>query len=343
MIKKTINFLSVLLIALLISAVSCEDSHIIQGEAVQRTSYLYLNYCYPVDSVPLLSLDESKTSSCININFDKSFKGVIDGSNAKIFIDNLRISDQFGNFQIDDINVEEYKNNVWELQSQFENPVEWEGIQDLDVVLVLDASGSMSPRISEIKSSAVSFVNKISSKVPDAKFAVVVFNDTVNSCSLGTSFSAISFINNVETGTYTWLNSGLNKAVDILLEGDADSKVMVTLAAGDCSDGDPLASKLDEIIERIDTTSRIQSYAIGYDNDGSLSSSMKEKIESFCVRGFALFPDFKDKKNKMRDFFDYFSQSVSTGYNITYTREKVNISADNPRQIRLKFITRQQQ
>ena len=324
---------------------SCEDSTFIEGNAVERVSYLYLNYWNPNSSEndsspygdsPTIELDEQNTSKNVIIDFDKQFTGRIASSNtAEIIIDNVRLFDDYGNYKIVDIRVDELRDGYWVTQSQSQNPITFGDLEQLDVAIVIDNSRYLDKQYNNIKSNAESFVRTISRKVKNAKFSVVS-TDTLTETSLGDANAAINAISKMEKNQYGYLSS-FKHAMDVLTTGSSSAQVLVYFGSGSFSD--VAKFNVAESLKNDPQYRKIQSFALAYSDEGVLSSDMKGSISSLCVRGYALYPGEGDK---LGEFFDYFSNSLASAYNITYRHEATKYDKDNKQSIRFKFVLTQQ-
>lgn len=339
--KRTFLTVFVLIIFTTIFISSCEDAHFLKGELTERTSYLYLNYWNPDSDeddkgdLPQIELNADQSSKSIKIDFTKAFRGdLIGSSQSQIIIDNMRIADEYGNFEIKSIQAEEFKNNVWQAQSVLETPVEFSGVQSLDVVLVLDASGSMQPNFTTLKTSAKQFIDAIKRNIPGAKFGIVSFTNDITKLDItGDAETVKTFIDNmVAQGNITRLYQGISDGIELLKTSTAESKVMVTFTDG--VDNEDILTPEDVIAlleEESEDLIKIQSYAIGLRGDVDIQESV---LSSMCIRGFALFPK---NQEEMNEFFNYFSKVVSTVYNLTYTRSSNEIPKAEERKIRFKI------
>jgi len=324
---------------------ACEDSTFIEGNALERVSYLYLNYCNPdttgndsspYGNCPMIELDEENTSKDVIIDFEKTFTGRIASSNtAEIIIDNVRLFDDFGNYKITDIRVDEQRDGFWVTQSQSQNPVTFGDLEELDVAIVIDNSRYLDKQDNNIKSNAKSFIRTISRKVKNAKFTVVS-TDTLNISPLGDADAAINAIDKMDKNSYGYLSS-FKHAMNELTKGKSSSQVMVYFGSGSFSE----VAKVNvaDMLKNEEKYRKIQSFALAYSDEGVLSSDMKGYISSLCVRGYALYPGEGDK---LGEFFDYFSNSLASAYNITYRHEATKYNVDNKQSIRFKFVLSQQ-
>ena len=341
--KKHKLIIPLFFLTALIFTASCEKTYFLKGELNERVTYLYLNYWNPdIDNdgtygdAPQIELDSANSSKAIKIDFTKDFIGVTNTSRAQIIIDNMRIADEYGNFEIQNISVEEYKDGVWQTQSASENPVLYNGVENLDVVLVLDASKSMEDNYTKLRTAAKIFIDNIKTKIPTTRFGIVSFADQITTFDISTDAAAAkTFIDQMQpTGYTTTLYSGMIDGIALLQATQADSKVLVTFTdGGDNEDKYSYTAVIDSL--NIETTNnvKIQSYAIGLAGDADIEEEILTKM---CVRGFGLFP--RDTQ-EMEDFFDYFSKVVSSVYNLTYERNLIKIPKTDKRQIRFKLET----
>ncbi len=331
---------------------ACEDSTFIEGNAIERVSYLYLNYCNPdttgaggmYGNKPMIELDEDNTSKDVIIDFSKPFFGKVEGSNmTKIIIDNVRFFDEYGSYKIKDIRVDEQRDNNWVTQSKSQNPITYNDLKELDVAVVIDNSSYLEKQFGNLKSNAESFVRTIARRFPQAQFTVAATSgdvDNLNVTALASSEDAISTIQRMEKNQYSYLYTASGKALAELSEGSSSSKVLVYFGAENYSANEDKSGAKDSITTLLDrgVYSNVSVFAIGYSDDGLLAS---ETLSNFCRtgRGFAIYPGSGDK---LSEFFDYFSNSVATAYTITYSHEATMYDVDEKQPIRFKFVLEQQ-
>ena len=334
---------------------ACEDSTFIEGNAIERVSYLYLDYWNPYiydpestvpdiyGNSPMIELDEENTSKDVIIDFEKTFTGRISGSNtAEIVIDNVRIYDEYGNYKIKAVSVDEEREGLWAPQSQNENPVTVSDLEELDVAIVFDNSEYLANQFDNMKSNAISFIRNIGNRVKNSKFTVVTSAggfDKITASDFGSAETAISAINNMQKDSYSYLCSACQTAMDILKTGTSSSKVMVYFGSGNYSQTDTVTKTA--IVERLnsDKYRNIQTFALAYSDNGVVSSDMKALVNSFCVRGYAVYPT---EGEKLGDFFDYFSNSLASAYHLTYRHEATKFDENNKQKIRFKLLVEQQ-
>ena len=346
-------FFKIFTILICLSVYSCKDSSTFwHGNTTYRTSYMYLNYWNTDTSAagnsqygncPRLEIDVANTSKCINTDYSKTFKGEIgsDASQVEIIIDNIRVADDYGYFKVRDVEVEEYSNDgFWEKMSSTTNPVIIEPIKKLDVVLVLDASGAMSKSSTLLKQCATQFINKVSTQVSTAQFAVVAFSDQISATKLSDGSQAINYINQMQFEGNPSLYSGMDSAISILAESDAPTRVIVTLTSGKISDAD--TKTVDDVINRLnfdEEYKKIQSFAIAFNSETEINKNIKERVEKICLRGFAMYPEDDDD---FAEAFEYFSSSVTVGCDLKYIRTATKYDENNKKKIRFKFTSDQQ-
>ena len=348
------NFVSKIFVFMVcVCAFGCKDSSTFwHGNTTYRTSCMYLNFWNTDTSknsssvygnCPRLELDKVNSSKCINTDYSKTFKGQIgdDPSQVEIIIDNIRLADEYGYFEVRNVEVEEYSDEgFWEKMSVNTNPVVVEPLKGLDVVLVLDASGAMLKSSALLKQCATNFISRIVSKVPTAQFAVVAFSDDINATKLTDATQAESYINQMQFEGQPLLYSGLDTAITILANSDVSARVMVTLTSGKKSDAD--TKTIDDIVSRLNQDEdfqKIQSFAIAFNSETEIDKNIKERVEKFCLRGFAMYPEDDDD---FAESFEYFSSSITVGCDLKYTRPATKYSENNKKKIRFKFVSDQQ-
>ena len=139
-------------------------------------------------------------------------------------------------------NVTKYDSNSeeFEIELKVKGDSSVEHIQrSLDVVLVMDTSGSMNAtRMNNAKNAAKAFVNKLINNTSSkkTKIGIVKFATTGEEVSGLTDKKdeLINKINELSSGGGTYTQEGLKKAEEILNQSGADKKVMIVI-----SDGEP--------------------------------------------------------------------------------------------------------
>lgn len=114
--------------------------------------------------------------------------------------------------------------------------------EERDIVLVLDASGSMSGTpIEETKKASEKFVNTILKE--DASIGIVTYDDNamkISDFNINENY-LVDAVKEINSGGGTNIESGLSAAYDMLQNSTAEKKIIVLM-----SDGEPNVGKVDE-------------------------------------------------------------------------------------------------
>lgn len=330
--KKFITLFAAVVFAAFILT-SCEDTTLVKGELSERTVYLYLDYWNPAQNTPTIRFDSLKTSQAVKIDFSKPFGAELVGQNTvRIYFDNIRIVDDYGNYRIHSITPEEYKEEKWKPQSEFIVDYEDE-ITGMSVVLVLDASGSLGDDFDAVKSYAKQFVNSVHSNAPNAQFGVVYFNETIDTLALTDKIDSVrTFIDSRTNNGRTALYQAMLTGIDMLHRADTESKILLTFTDGNDSEDILYPDTVVTQLGKKDAADvKIESFTIGLEGEEILD---RELLKDFSVRGVAVFPKDKDE---LEEFFDYFSNVVTTVYTLIYERNSAIITENDKRRIRFKI------
>jgi uncharacterized protein YegL len=154
-----------------------------------------------------------------------------------------------------------------------------------DIVLVLDASGSMSGTpMAETKKASANFVDTILDE--DASIGVVAYN---NSASMLSDFSVdknslTDVVSNISDGGGTNIESGLARAREMLSVSSAKKKIIVLMSDGEPNggkEGDDLIAYADEI-----KNEDVIIYTLGFfENIGDYKSSAQILMEGIASDG----------------------------------------------------------
>lgn len=154
-----------------------------------------------------------------------------------------------------------------------------------DIVLVLDASGSMSGTpMAETKKASANFVDTILDE--DASIGVVAYN---NSASMLSDFSIdqnslTDVVSNISDGGGTNIESGLARAREMLSVSSAKKKIIVLMSDGEPNggkEGDDLIAYADEI-----KNEDVIIYTLGFfENIGDYKSSAQILMEGIASDG----------------------------------------------------------
>ncbi|MBI9038767.1 MAG: VWA domain-containing protein [Bacteroidales bacterium] len=333
--KKNLIYLILIIIAF---TVACKkDKTDPPDNPVSQNEFeLYIDFWNPEGDNPEISFDAMKTSPEIKIDFTRTFAGfAVPPHFTNVIIDNLRIiNEQNINYEIQDINAYEYRQEIggWKLDVEF--TMSYEPIEDLNVMLVLDASESLGEDFPKVKEYAISFVDSIFMTVPIVKIGIVAFSDVIDVFGLSSDkYEIIDYIQNIEQGLFTSLYDAINVGIDTLQSNAAESKSLLIFTDGTDNNSDPeitynyLLNKL----ENDPNVIKINSFTIGLEGKGGVDKPVLELLAT--NGGIAEFPQNVDQLGVV---FSRFSKSISNVYNLIYTRNQQQIPKSSP--AKLKFV-----
>ncbi|MBQ1532849.1 MAG: leucine-rich repeat protein [Solobacterium sp.] len=120
------------------------------------------------------------------------------------------------------------------------NWIIWDNtVPSKEIVLVLDTSGSMSGRMSALKTAATSFVEGVGGILFNTEISVVEYDSTASTVVASTTNNRkiIKKINKMVSDGGTEYAIALNHADSVLAESDADRKLIVMFSDGEPNDG----------------------------------------------------------------------------------------------------------
>ncbi len=292
---------------------------------------LYMWYWNPDGNNPQVQLLDSL--NVLDVSVNTPYAANAGNSEVAVILDNLRISDATGGqyeFEASDITVKELRNGSWIQDSEFR--VEREKIEDLDVVLVLDASNSLEDRFSVIQSQAINFANKIYENSTGSEVAIVPFATDVMSpfplSSEEESNDLALFVNSIEQDQFTALYDGMAQGVQILKSNSAASKAMVTFTDGNDNNSQP-DNNLFSIRQSLQSFSAdsvlITSFTIGlFDAGSSLDTTT---LNSLALNGGT--SEITSNVNDINTIFEDFSETIAKAHSISYIRNSQTIPVAN--------------
>lgn len=317
--ERIFRYLIVLLAAVLLS--SCSSSG-----AKDLDFYFYGEYTNVSGTNPEFNVISELTDS--EVHFDEQPEFLVNIPDITMTLNNLSLYEDDDNYYIDDVEVEEKVGNEWSWYPEFE--VEFGNLTKLGVVLVLDVSNSLGADFDDVLAYAVEFVEVIIENSPEAQIGVVSFSDHLESIAPGAEISDIEyFISNQQMGVYTELYDAIGMGIELLNDLDVDGKALVTF-----TDGRDNYSVLtpEELVAELNA-SVIRSYTMGLEGNGGINKGV---LEDLAVNGqYRL----TSSKSDLRKIFQFFAESVSNVYQVSYRRSSQVIT--NPRQIRFKLIDEQ--
>ena len=323
-------FIHLILILLLVLA-SCEKTKF----SLEKEFELHVKYWNANGTTPNLQHDATSSSTEIRIDPSTTFIGGITPPNAVgIVIDNIRIIDtQNKNYQINKIEAYEFRPalNDWKLDVEF--TMDYEQVDDLDVMLVLDASLSLGNDIEKIKRFASDFVHKLFEESPSVEIGVVSFSDIVNvQMPSNNKASTLNFISNINQGTFTTLYEAIDAAVSVLQGRNAKAKAMLIFTDGTDNNSAPTITPthLTNRLTQDPNSVKISSFTVGLDGNGGVDRVI---LRNLAVNGGST--AFPNKVDDLKGIFESFSKAISNVYTLSYTRSRQVIPSATP--LRLKF------
>lgn len=333
------RYLTLLLSGLLMTAMSSCDK-MEDDPNPGRNFQLFLDYWNPDGNSPEISFDEDNTSDAIRIDFEKTFGGSVAGSSlSQVAIDNFRIIDQNNiNHRIDKITAYEYRSDVNNWKEDVEFIMEYESIEDLAVVLVLDRSESLGADFSKVKEYAADFVERIFRESGKLQVGVVDFADDVNALPLSSRQQEVTdYIGGLEQGRFTTLYEAVNRGVNMLQDANTEARAVVIFTDGTDNNSN-LEYNPDYLSQKIrgnDVDSRVISFSIGLDGKGEVDKEVLNKLTA--NGGVATFPQSIEE---LQQVFTDFSGGIANVYQLNYIRNRQPIPVNAPLKLRFDIQTR---
>ena len=293
---------------------------------------LYIDFWNPEGNNPQISFDQENSSPEVKIDFTKTFAGIAEPPNlTKVLIENVRIIDENNvNYRIDEINAYEWRADIDDWKRDVEFVMQYDYVQDLAVVLVIDASASLGADFETIKNYANDFIERILAQNSDAQIGIVSFSDQINSFGMTNNHTALqSYISSIEQGPFTSMYEAMDLGIEMLAQADSESKALLTFTDGTDNNSKPEytpESVISQLSER-----QITSFTIGLEGNGGVDKPVLEALAE--NNGAAAFPN---TLKELGEVFEGFSQSISTVYNLTYIRNQQPIPSEEP--AKLRFI-----
>ncbi len=299
---------------------------------------LFIDFWNPNGDNPQISFDAQNSSPEIKIDFSEAFAGeAIPPHFTHVIIDNVRIIDGNNvNYVIDSIIAFEWREDInnWKVDVEFR--MEYEDVEELDVMLVLDASASLGNDFANVQEYANGFVSKIFENSFDVRVGVVDFSTEIHSLPLSSNEAEIkNYISSIQQGEFTALYEAMNTGIDILQANEAESKTLLTFTDGTDNNSDPLYTPqyLYEKLVDNEIGTNVNSFTIGLEGDGQVDAPVLRNLAA--NGGAAAFPKTIEELGVV---FDGFSSSIANVYNLTYIRNQQVIPQTAP--AKLKFVFR---
>ena len=327
------NFTKPLLaLALIATLASCSKD--VQVNPTPSNFELYIDFWNPQGNNPQIEFDAANSSPEVKIDFTQTFAGVAIPPNlTNVLIENVRIIDDAGiNYRINEINAYEWREDLNDWKQDVEFIMRFDQVEDLAVVLVLDASASLGQDFSNVKAFAKDVIAQTLSRNPDARFGVVSFSDEIGTFGLSSNQDALNnFIDNIEQGPFTTMYEAMSKGIDMLLSTNAESKAILTFTDGTDNNSKPqyTPSFIQDRLNSDPSGVAISSFTIGLDGNGGVDQPVLEQLAA--NGGTAAFPRSVEELGQV---FVRFSETISTVYNLTYIRNQQQIPESNPAKLR---------
>ena len=241
-IRSIMNVLkSVLALALLVFVTGCGKDEV--NPSPRPTEFeLYIDFWNPNGNDPQISFDKENSSPEIKIDFTKTFAGIAVPPNfTNVIIENVRLIDENNiNYRIDEINAYEWREDINDWKQDVEFVMQFDQVQDIAVVLVLDASASLGDDFETIKTYATEFIAQILTQNTNAQIGIVSFSDQISSFGMTNNQTALnSYISSIEQGPFTSMYEAMDTGIDMLLNTNAESKAILTFTDGTDNNSGP--------------------------------------------------------------------------------------------------------
>ncbi len=323
-------------IVLVLSLGACGKNGIDPKDPKSREFELYIDFWNTQGNNPQITFDAVNSSPEVKIDFSKTFAGVaVPPKYTNVIIDNVRIIDNNNvNYQIDQITAYEWREDINNWKNDVEFTMDYTQVQDLLIMMVLDASASLGTDIAKVKQYASNFITKVLTEIPDARIGIIDFSDEIHSFPpTNNKVSLQTYISGIEQGPFTSLYEAVNMGIDFLDNGHAEGKALLVFTDGTDNNSDPefTPSYLLDKLDNSAVNGRINSFTIGLEGRGGVDKPVLEALAA--NNGSAAFPNNVDELGTV---FEKFSSSISNVYNLTYVRNQQVIPATD--KARLRFV-----
>ena len=320
-------------IVLILSLGACGKNGADPKDPKSREFELYIDFWNTEGDNPQISFDAVNSSPEIKIDFSKTFAGIaVPPKYTNVVIDNVRIIDNNNvNFKIEDITAYEWREDINDWKIDVEFTMNFDPVQDLAIMMVLDASASLGQDFEKVKQYASNFITKVLTDIPNAKIGIVDFSDEIHSFPPTNNKVALqNYIASIPQGPFTSLYEAMNMGIDFLDNVDAEGKALLVFTDGTDNNSNPEFTP-EYLLAKLDNASDVQinSFTIGFDGNGGVDKPVLEDLAT--NGGSAAFPNNIDELGKV---FEKFSSSISNVYNLTYVRNQQIIPSTDKARIR---------
>lgn len=333
--KNVFRMLAMGVLVLLVACDQTDDAVLPRGEF-----QLYIDFWNPGGDQPEISLDAENTSEFVRIDFEETFEGQATGSSfSEVVIDNFRIIDtENRNYVIDNIRAYEFRNELNGWREDVEFRMDYERVEDMAVVLVLDRSESLGEDFERVKTYATDFVNRLYTEKSQLQVGVVDFADQVSSLQLSRNGADVNtYISELKQGRFTSLYDAMNRGINMLNEVNAESKALVVFTDGTDNNSNVEFSPafLEDRLRNSEEKIKISSFAIGLEGKGGVDQHVLQALS--LNGGIAAFPN---NLQQLERVFEDFSGGIANVYRLTYTRNRQSIPENKPVRLRFDITTK---
>ncbi len=303
-------------------------------DSENRDFELYIDFWNTQGTNPQIAFDAVNSSPEVKIDFTKTFAGVaVPPQFTNVIIDNVRIIDAQGtNYSINGITAYEWREDINDWKIDVEFTMDYTLVQDLAVVMVLDASASLGQDFQKVKEYANNFVIEVFKEIPNARIGIVDFSDEIHVFPPTNNKAALqNYIASLTQGPFTSLYEAMNEGINVLEGLTAEGKSLLVFTDGTDNNSDPefTPAYLMNRLENSASQTTISSFTIGLQGNGGVD---KPVLDALALNGGdSAFPSNIDQ---LGEVFRTFSSSIANVYNLTYVRNQQVIPVDDKRKVR---------
>lgn len=329
---KIIKHFAFFALALLLT--SCGGNGVDPQDPKTRDFELYIDFWNTQGTNPQITFDAQNSSPEVKIDFSKTFAGIaVPPKFTNVIIDNVRIIDDNDvNYEINKITAYEFREDINDWKEDVEFTLNYTQVQDLTIMMVLDASASLGEDLAKVKQYASNFVTQVLAEIPSARIGIVDFSDEIHSFPPTNSKVALqNYIADIKQGPFTSLYEAVNIGIEMLENTTAEGKTLLVFTDGTDNNSNPeftpayLLDKLDNPGSPV----HINSFTIGLEGRGGVDKPVLEALAA--NGGSAAFPKNIDE---LGNVFEKFSSSIANVYNLTYVRNQQVIPEIDKRKLR---------
>ncbi|MCT4622877.1 MAG: VWA domain-containing protein [Schleiferiaceae bacterium] len=297
---------------------------------------LHVDYHNVDGQSPKLAFDENASSPEVKIDFKSLFTGnALPPNLINININSVRIIDDNNtNYEIKEILAYEWREDINDWKNDVEFIMKYEQTENLNVMMVLDASASLGDDFSKVKSYAKDFAQRVYNETPNAQIGVIQFSDVIGKLPLTSNANDVySYIDNMQQGNFTTLYEAMNMGITDLENSLSESKTILTFTDGTDNNSGPVYTPtyLKNKLTNESVQPQINSFTIGLEGNGGVD---KIVLQELAANGGAA--EFPKNINQLESVFNKFSSTISNVYNLTYLRNQQVVNPNEP--LQLKFV-----